>query len=256
MPAPQPPKYQTIYDSLRRRILDGELAPGERLSPQQELAEEYGVTLMTLRQAVSALEAEGLVWAARGKGTFVSDRPIDIRVGNLSSFAQQMRAAGLELQTEVLDVGGIPPGTRPDVADALAVVGELCCVVRRRSVDGLPFGLQHSFLAPDLGVVEPGGTFEGESLYDSIADATGWTVAEARESITAVRLGPDQADLLRAEPGEPALLSIRTSISQHGRPFLYDEALLVGDRCTIVADRTAARLTIRYDVGTADRQIL
>ena len=57
MPTPAVPKYQAIYLVLRQRILDGELAPGSRLASQQELANEFGVTVMTLRQAIAALEA-------------------------------------------------------------------------------------------------------------------------------------------------------------------------------------------------------
>ena len=59
MSGPQVPKYQAIYSVLRERILGGEYAPGSKLPPQQGLAGEFGVTLMTLRQAVSALEADG-----------------------------------------------------------------------------------------------------------------------------------------------------------------------------------------------------
>ncbi len=98
------PKYQAIYSVLRQQILDGDYAAGSKLPPQQELADSFGVTLMTLRQAIAALESDGLVWAARGKGTFVSDRPVDISLGNLSSFAEQMRAAGVPLETEVLTI--------------------------------------------------------------------------------------------------------------------------------------------------------
>ena len=92
MAGPRIPKYQAIHERLRTEILAGDLAPGSRLPPQSEMAERFGVTLMTLRQAVAALEADGLVRAERGRGTFVAERPVDIRLGNLSSFAEQMAA--------------------------------------------------------------------------------------------------------------------------------------------------------------------
>ena len=253
MPTPQVPKYQAIYTVLRQQILDGDFAPGEQLPPQQELADGFGVTLMTLRQAVSALESDGLVWAARGKGTFVADRPVDISVGNLSSFAQQMRSAGIDLVTDVLAVDVVAAGAHQEAATALGVDpdggADLVCLTRLRQVDQLPISLQRSSLLQGLVPLESGGDLVNESLYETIEAATGWTVAEARESITAVRLSAEEAEVLETEAGNPALLSIRISINQFDRAFLYDEAVLVGGRCTIAADRSADRLALRYDLG-------
>ena len=249
MASPQIPKYQAIYARLRQQILDGEFAAGQKLPPQQELADAFGVTLMTLRQALASLESDGLVWAARGKGTFVVDRPVDISLGNLSSFAAQMQSAGLDLQTELLEVALVAAADKADAGAALDTTGDLCCVVRRRSVGGQPFGLQRSYLDASLGVVDPGAPELGPSLYEAIEGATGWSVASARESVTAVALTVEEANLLDAQAAQPALLSVRTSVNQFGRPFLYDEALLVGDRCTIAADRTSDRLSMQYQVA-------
>ncbi len=234
---------------LRRRILSGEYEPGSQLPPQQQLAEEFGVTLMTLRQAVAALEAEGLVWAARGKGTFVSERPVDISVGNLSSFAQQMRSAGISMQTEVLAVDLLQVADVPQAAEALDSEAELCRLTRRRRVNGLPISLQRSFMVRGAGPIEPGEELAGESLYDAIEAATGWIVAEALESITAVGLSTEDAKILEAEEQHPAMLSLRTSINQFMQPFLYDEALLVGGRCSVVANRGSDRLSLDYVLG-------
>ncbi len=249
-PKQQGPKYRAIQAVLRQRILDGELAPGERLPPQQEMADQFSVTLMTLRQALGALEADGLVRAERGKGTFVTDRPVDISVGNLSSFADEMRSAGVELTTDVLDATVLAVDVEVAAAAALGLEGgDLLCVTRRRAIDGLPIGLQRSYLAVGVLDLEPGGDLESESLYEAIAGRTGWDVAEARESITAVSLTAEDAAHLDAAAGHPALLSIRTSINQFGQPFLYDEALLVGGRCTIAADRRSDRLSMSYGIS-------
>ncbi len=238
------PKYQAIYSVLRQQILDGDYAAGSKLPPQQELADFFGVTLMTLRQAISALESDGLVWAARGKGTFVSDRPVDISLGNLSSFGQQMRAAGVPLETEVLAIG---VGAEPRAAQALGIDGDLRVIVRRRTVSGVRFGLQRSFLDPSIQIQESTLLGSEGSLYGAIESSTGWSVVRAKESIMAVALESSDARLLDCADGQPALLSIRTSINQFGQPFLYDEALLVGGRSVIEADRTTERLLLSFD---------
>lgn len=58
---------------LRRRILEGDLAPGDRLPPERRLAESLGVTRVTLRAALTQLAAAGLVAARQGSGTVVQD---------------------------------------------------------------------------------------------------------------------------------------------------------------------------------------
>ncbi len=249
MSSPQVPKYQAIYSLLRQKILDGEFAPGSQLPPQAELAASFKVTLMTLRQAIGALEADGLVIALRGKGTFISENPVDISLGNLSSFAQQMRAAGIQMTTNLVGVSSIPVASHQQAMRSLETEGDLVCIARLRSVDDQPFSLQRSYLSPELGVATPGQDFVDESLYEAIEAATGWVVARAAESMAAIGLNQGDAELLLAPEGHPAILSIRVSINQFDQPFLYDEALLVGGRCVISADRTADRLSLNYGVS-------
>ncbi len=249
------PKYQAIYLVLRQRILDGELAPGSQLPSQQELADEFAVTVMTLRQAVAALENEGLLWAARGKGTFVADKPVDVRVGNLSSFAEQMNSAGMDLSTDVLAIDTISAAEHPDASAALETTESLSRILRLRRVEGVPISLQRSFLVADTVSLDPELGLSGHSLYEAIEESTGWQIAEAKEIVTAVGIDSDDAALLETDTGHPAILSIRTSIQQFGRPFLYDEALLVGGRCSLAADRSADRLAIEYTVERTATEI-
>lgn len=244
----QVPKYQAIYLTLRQRILDGDLSAGSQLPSQQELAHEFGVTLMTLRQAMTALEGDGLVWAERGKGTFVADRPVDISIGNLQSFAGEMRAAGVELVTDVLEVCVGEAAANDRASAALVAAGELACIIRRRRVDGVPISVQRSYLSSSVGVLDPDVGFAAESLYDAIEGVTGWVTGEATETIGAVALSADDAASLDSEAGHPALLSIRTSFNQFGQPFLYDEALLVGGRASIAANRSSDRLSLTYGI--------
>ena len=62
-----------VYTALRERILRGELEPGEKLPRYLELAVEFGVAPMTVRQVLGHLEEEGLVLRRPGRGTFVRE---------------------------------------------------------------------------------------------------------------------------------------------------------------------------------------
>ena len=68
-------KYQSIAVDIRDRIARGSLKPGQQLPASASLAKQYGVALMTVRQALALLEHEGTVEARHGAGTFVVDGP-------------------------------------------------------------------------------------------------------------------------------------------------------------------------------------
>ncbi len=67
------PQYMKIYDDIRKKIKDGRLAPGMKLSTEQEIATQFGVSRPTVRQALLELEREGLLERYRGKGTFITN---------------------------------------------------------------------------------------------------------------------------------------------------------------------------------------
>ncbi len=68
------PRSSRVYSALRERILEGDLAPGTKLPPHTQLAAEFGVAPLTLRQVLAVLEQEGLVSREQGRGTFVRAR--------------------------------------------------------------------------------------------------------------------------------------------------------------------------------------
>lgn len=66
------PLYISVYDKLYKRIIDGTFAVDSKLPTETELAKEFGVSRMTLRQAISLLQDDGLVKSVHGKGNFVT----------------------------------------------------------------------------------------------------------------------------------------------------------------------------------------
>jgi DNA-binding GntR family transcriptional regulator len=76
MTAVQPTKRDQIVDKLRRRILSGELARGERM-PQDDLARQFGASITPVREALRQLEAEGLVVSEPHRGVRVAGVDLD-----------------------------------------------------------------------------------------------------------------------------------------------------------------------------------
>jgi GntR family transcriptional regulator, transcriptional repressor for pyruvate dehydrogenase complex len=69
-------KYELVCNQLRKRILFGDIPPGNRLPAVQELSVEFGVSQATVREALRVLESEGLIITRHGAGTFVAEREL------------------------------------------------------------------------------------------------------------------------------------------------------------------------------------
>ena len=67
------PLYRQVEEGIRQRIESGEFKPGERLPPQYELAQEYQVSMITVRRAINNLVHQGVLFTRPGKGTYVEE---------------------------------------------------------------------------------------------------------------------------------------------------------------------------------------
>jgi DNA-binding FadR family transcriptional regulator len=119
---------QTVVDGLKRRILAGDLPPGAKLPSEKDLIDEYGVSRTVVREAVSRLQAEGLVETFQGRGSFV------LAVPEPSSFRLESSAIrthrdvlamldfriGVESEAAALGARNIRPRTAKGVREALA----------------------------------------------------------------------------------------------------------------------------------------
>ena len=239
------PKYLRIHANLRERISSGRWLPGSALPSQRELADEFGVSIMTLRQALQLLTDEGLIETRHGSGTFAAAR-YAYDLGHLRSFASDLIAQGAKITTELLAAEAVTPPA--DVAARLGTPGEALRVRRLRLSDGRPLIVQTSYLPVTLAeVVEPAGLGR-QGLYALLA-GHGLTIARAQESISPTTLGADDArDLARPE-GSPALLSHRVSFTAADVPLIDDRALLAADSIVLTVNRSAERLDVHYTLA-------
>lgn len=68
------PLYRQLKEILKEAIRRGEFRPGDRLPTEMELCETFGVSRITVRQALNELANEGFLYRQQGSGTFVNDR--------------------------------------------------------------------------------------------------------------------------------------------------------------------------------------
>src|SRR3990167_5902525 len=98
------PLYVQIRDSLRQQILEGSYAVHARLPSENQLMQAYGVSRITIRQALRDLHNEGLVFSAQGKGTYVSKPKAVQNVQRLQGFGEAMAAQGYEATARLLSI--------------------------------------------------------------------------------------------------------------------------------------------------------
>jgi GntR family transcriptional regulator len=227
------PRYHQIAQALRDRIRSGSIAPGERLENQRRLAGEFGVTLMTLRQALEVLERDGLITRRHGLGTFVASPSVDYDILHFRAFAGDLTAVGENVVTRFLRTQrargdrhaahelGLDPGARVFVLERL------------RLVDGHPTSFQVSHLPAALGEEVAKADLAVTPLRQVLAFKLGIEITAARETVSAESLPARAARELGCAPGVPCFRSDRVSIGADGKPVVYDRVFIPGDRFRI-----------------------
>src|SRR6201995_1621877 len=116
------PKYAQIADIFRQRIARGVWAQGFRLPANELLAEEFGVSRVTIRQAVDLLSRDGVVEAQQGRGTFVT--------------GMVKRDRWLKVETTLSDLAEVYRDTSPEIIN----ISESHTAAPLRPDDGRPAG--------------------------------------------------------------------------------------------------------------------
>lgn len=94
------PSYRQVADQLRAAINEGALAAGDQLRTQKELADDYGVSVETVKRALEVLRREGLILSRQGKGSYVRGGSIteDLSADSASALAVAVDELRVELE--------------------------------------------------------------------------------------------------------------------------------------------------------------
>ncbi|RIV40062.1 GntR family transcriptional regulator [Micromonospora radicis] len=242
------PKYRVIRDEIAGRIARGVYRSGQSLPAQRELCRDFGVTLMTLRQALQALSDEGLIVQQPGRGTYVTPPPASYRLSTLRSLTDELLSQGIDVTTEVLRVELRAAPQYVTAALRLDSDARVLRLHRLRLVDGTPLVHQVSWIAPPYARAVHDVDFSTTPLYEALAEVCGVSVAAATETIRPGVLSAALAPLLRRRPGTPIFLSDRLTLAVDQEPVVLDRAALLGDRLQIRADRVTSAMSLSWDL--------
>lgn len=230
LPSNPLPLYHKVYLLLKQRLAAGGFPQDAPMPGENALAAEYGVSRLTIRRSLEALESEGLVRRRQGRGTFAAPAPpsaghesdIDALMAHLADMGMQTQVRLVELQTEPAP---------PAVAQRLELEpgSPVHRSVRVRSHDGLPFSYLTTYVPDDIGCRIGRQDLASRPLLAIFRDL-GVQVARAEQAISAVLAEPHPAGLLGVPVGS-ALLSLRRLVrDESGRPVEWLHALYRPDR--------------------------
>ncbi len=250
------PAAAGLRDRLLAEIADGKAAPGERLGAERELAARLGVSRSTLRAALDALEAAGVVHRVRGRsgGIFVSQRRVERDLSTLTGLPAYLRRQGFQSGARVLSTG--TQVADAEIAAALGLnEGDLVLeVIRLRLADEQPVSLERARFPADLfpGLLDR--SLAG-SIYDLLEADYALRVGEAEERIEVIGATAADARTLEVRPGTPLISIVRTAWTAEGRLFEHSRDLFRADRVRIVArvrGRDASSLGTAVEVADLD----
>ncbi|WP_347755711.1 GntR family transcriptional regulator [Agrococcus sp. ProA11] len=236
MPGPVP-KYVELAARLREQV--ARQAVGTPVPSERDLAIEEGVSRMTARKAIEMLVAEGRVTREVGRGSFVARPALSVPL-TLTSFTESMLQWGMVPSAQVVEATTAPAG---ELAATFAVAPDepLVRLTRVRLADGRPMALERASL---LATAAPGlleaADFSTASLYDVLEHRYGVRFDAGTQVIHAGLIDADDAALLDAEPGSPALEFVRTSTAA-GTVLERTVSIYPADRFALSAAITPTR---------------
>lgn len=225
------PLYYQLKEVLKQQIRSGHLAPHTAIPSEPELVAQYHVSRATVRQALTELVHEGLLYRQHGKGTFVCEPRIQQTVSELASLSNELRSrgqrpGGLLLVSELVR-GSETIREQLHLTDAEQAIH----LLRLRSADETPIAYEHNYLPfPRAQGVYERAQETGEGSLYSLMASEGLSPYIARQIFKADRPTQREAELLRVTPDEPGTRLTIITYDQTGMPIAYTEAFYPGSR--------------------------
>lgn len=223
------PLYHQVYLVLRQKILNGECDPQTALPGEHQLAAQYGVSRVTVRRTLEALELEGLVNRRRGVGTFpveqAAERQERYNIGGLTDQAAR-QASQTEAATISIEVIATPAEVAAHFGPGQA---EVTRIVRRRTAGLEPYTVMNAYLPQAVAASLGSEALQSDSLPMALEQA-GMALVRAEHMITATVADDISATRLQVPVGAP-LIAMRTLFSTaNDTPVALIEALFRPDR--------------------------
>ena len=234
------PLWYQVSQSLRASILGRSPRDPLRLPTEEQLAGHYGVSVLTMRQALKELEDEGLITRHRRRGTFIEPdarRGAPVRLlGSVDAIVAQQSG----MKAELLEHGSVP--VPPGLADSFPGVSEVAAYHRLRCDEetGEPTNHARNYVLPELAARIDPDDLSRRPMTKVLRDVVGVAISRITDTVEARLADPETARLLEVPLLSPILHYTGTTYDTAGR--VLDVAVIHyrGDRFsfTVTLDAT------------------
>ncbi len=166
--------YEQVMESIKKKIVTGELEIGDRLESERAMSIRYGINRMTVRNAIKHLINDGILESVRGSGTYVRRIPqIDgiVNLGErneIQSLSMQIRQRGMRSSRILLSMSRIEP--EGAVKDAFPKEKRVYEIIRMSLINDSPYAFQKAYIPYSMFPDAERFDFENGSLYDYMQD--------------------------------------------------------------------------------------
>ncbi|OBT15533.1 phosphonate utilization transcriptional regulator PhnR [Vibrio sp. UCD-FRSSP16_10] len=215
-------QYVKIKDVIVEQIESGQLSPRQKLPSERKLAELFDTTRVTLREALSLLEAEGRIYREDRRGWFISPLPLRYDPTLTLNFMDMAKAQNREPLTELVGYKSMLADKKVSELLCLPAFSDVFKVERVRYLEQRPVVFVENYVRPECAPTLLDHDLS-LSLTDIYREHYGIHYSEIRYRVSTTSLFGEVAQKLRATAGSPVMLLQRINYDQQGN--LIDCAL-------------------------------
>lgn len=220
--------YIQIHDQIKKDIDQGKWQIGQRLPSERQLAEDFKVSRMTLRQAVSLLVEEGVLERRVGSGTYVASTRVQEKMRGTTSFTEIIKSQGKEPSSHLISYRRTLPSKKEMEQLGLSATDNIIRMERVRYADHLP--VVYEIAAIPERFIKSFKKEEVTSHFFQTLENHGFKIGKSQQTIYA-RLASDKvADYLQIKKGQAILGLTQVSYFDDGTAFEYVKSQYVGER--------------------------
>jgi len=244
------PIYRQIAEAVGALLASGVLPPGYVLPPERVLCAQFGISRMTLRQAMSLLDREGLINSRRGVGTMVRHSRLRKHLQEALSFSEEIRARGGRPESRLISFDRAIP--TPLVRDffELHEQQKVYEVQRVRLKDGEPLALELARLPERLCPGLERFDLARGSLYEILEQSYGLSPETCDEEISSEIPSSEQRKLLSLPARTAVLVINRKTYMEDGRPLELTRSVFRGDRYSAIVHSVRKSKSILAATGS------
>ena len=223
------PRYYQVYGLIQQRLREGEWPPDRAMPTEQDFAESFGVSRVTVRKALNMLEEERLIVRQQGRGTFALSPPRRLGPANFSGLIENVVEFEQNTSVRILSFENVelPETLAPLLARDPGI--PVLKIVRVRTDSRSPFSYTTCYVPePESGLITRESL--GNRTVVSALAAAGVSLLAAEQRLSATAASVEIARLLKVEVGAPLISMTRIVNNDAGRPIEVLQALYRPDR--------------------------